>query len=115
MNACDVRSVESANLDIASLIEAIHLVQQLEQNPLDLAVSTSLCVKSFRRDGINLVNEDDSRRVFTRKSEHIAHHARSLSEVFLHEFRPNNANERSCSVMCDRFDEHGLPSTCDHQ
>ena len=67
--------MESTDLDIASLVEAIHLVQQLEQNPLDLAVSTGLCVESFCRDGINLVDEDDSQRVFTRKPEHVAHPA----------------------------------------
>src|SRR5216684_8767096 len=115
MKVCDVGSMESANLDIASLVEAIHLIQQFEQNSLDLTVSTGLCVESLCRDSINLVNEDDSRRVFTREPEHIAHHARSLSEVFLHKFRPNNTDERGRSVMRDGFDEHGLSRTCDNQ
>ena len=105
---------ESADLDVA-LVKAIHSVQQLEQNRLDFTVGAGLYVKSFCRDGVDFVDEDDSGGVFAREPEHVAHHARSLSKVFLHEFRPDDANERSCGVMRDGFDEHGLSRTCDGQ
>ena len=47
------------------------LVEQLEQNPLDLSIGTSLCVKSLRGDGVDLVDEDDGRRVLLGQAEHV--------------------------------------------
>ena len=78
---------ENADLDVASLVKAIHLVQQLGQDPLDFTVAAGLCVKSICRDGVDFVDEDDSGGVFAREPEHVVHHARSLSKVFLYDFR----------------------------
>ena len=54
-----------------SLVSTMSLVEQLEQNPLDLSVGTCLCVKSLRGDGVDLVDEDDGRRVLLGQPEHV--------------------------------------------
>ena len=54
-----------------SLVLSKSLVEQLEKNPLDLSVGTSLCVKSLRGDGVDLVDEDDGRRVLLGQPEHV--------------------------------------------
>jgi len=48
-----------------------------------LSVTSGLRVKTLRGDGVNLIDEDDRRRVLLGQSEHIADHARTLAEVFL--------------------------------
>jgi hypothetical protein len=66
------------DLDVASLIEPIHLVQQLQQDSLYLSVGTSLRIETFRSDRIDLVDKDDRGRVFTGHSEDVSDHSRSL-------------------------------------
>ena len=53
--------LSQAHLDIASLVEAIHLVEEFQQDTLNLSVSTCLGIETFRGDGIDLINEDDGR------------------------------------------------------
>ena len=43
------------HLDVHSLIEPIHLIQQLHENALDFAVSTGLGIETGRGDRINLM------------------------------------------------------------
>jgi hypothetical protein len=66
------------DFDIASLVEPIHLVQQLQQNSLYLPIGTRLRVETFRSDRIDLVDKDDRGRVFTGHSEDVSDHSRSL-------------------------------------
>ena len=56
-----VRDAETAHLDIARLVEAVHLVKEFQQDTLNLSVSTCLGIETFRGDGIDLINEDDGR------------------------------------------------------
>jgi len=42
-----IGNVGDADLDVASPVKAIHLVQQLGQNPLEFTVGAGLCVKSI--------------------------------------------------------------------
>ena len=60
---CRVESIGSVsshdNFDVDGLIEAVHLIEKLEEDSLDFSVGASLGVKTFRRDRVDLVNEDD--------------------------------------------------------
>ena len=46
-------------LDVGGLVEAVHLVEQLEKNSLNFSIGAGLSVKTFRRDSIDFVDEDD--------------------------------------------------------
>ena len=46
--------------------------------------------------------------VLLRKAEHVAHHPRTFAEIFLHELRAHDANERGGGMMRHRLGEHGL-------
>ena len=72
-----------------SLVSRISLVEQLEQNPLDLSVGTSLSVKSLRGDGVDLVDEDDGRRVLLGQAEHVPKNIQTLTLIV-----------NGCSLYC---------------
>ena len=47
------------DLYVCRLVEAVHLVEELEQNPLHFSVRASLAVKALGSNGVNFVDEDD--------------------------------------------------------
>jgi hypothetical protein len=65
------------HLHAGSLVEAVHLVEKLEQDTLHLPVGTHLSIEALGRNGIHLVDEDYRRRVLLGQSEDVPHHARS--------------------------------------
>mmetsp|Transcript_7587 Transcript_7587/g.22193 ORF Transcript_7587/g.22193 Transcript_7587/m.22193 type:complete len:302 (-) Transcript_7587:494-1399(-) len=96
------------HLDVHRLVEAVHLVEKLEEDPLHLAVRPRLRVEALRGDGVHLVDEDDGRGVLSREAEDVAHHARALAQVLLHKLGSNDADEARRRVVCDRLCEHRL-------
>jgi hypothetical protein len=76
---------------------------------LDLAVGTCLGVESFRRNGVNLVNEDDSRGIFAGKAENISDHMRPFTLTLLDELTSNDVNKCGAGMMCNGFDEYRFP------
>ena len=73
------------DLDVDRLIESVHLVQQLQENSLDLAIGAGLRVETLRRDGVDLIDEDDSGRVLLRQPEDVPDHPGPLAQILLHE------------------------------
>ena len=60
----DVGSVGSHNdLDLPELIEPIHLVEELHQGSLDLTIRGVALGQTTASDGVDLVDEDDTRLV----------------------------------------------------
>lgn len=45
------------HLDVGALVETVHLIQQLQQDALHLAVGPRLCVEALGRDGVDLVDK----------------------------------------------------------
>jgi hypothetical protein len=60
------------------LVETVHLVEQLQEDTLHLSIRARLRVESLRRNRVDLVNEDDTRRVLACESEDVSDHARAL-------------------------------------
>lgn len=54
------------DLDVASVVETVELVQKLQHGSLDFSLTARGGIVSLRTDGIDFVDEDDGRRVFTR-------------------------------------------------
>ena len=78
---------------IHSLVETVHLVQQLEEDTLDFSISASLRVESLGSDSIDFINEDDCWRVFFGQAEDVTDHSRTFTEIFLHEFGADDSDE----------------------
>lgn len=73
------QSREETHLDGRLLIESVHLIEQLKQDTLNFAIRPGLRVKSLRRDGIDLIDKDDTRRVLASESEDISNHSGTLA------------------------------------
>eukprot|EP00760_Papus_ankaliazontas_P001924 PhM_4_TR10737/c0_g1_i1/m.81868 len=80
------------DLDVAAAVKTVHLVHHLKHSALHLGVLTLTAAGTA--DGINLVEEDDTRLPGPGHLEQLAHHARPLTNVFLHQLGANDADER---------------------
>ncbi len=60
------------HLNVCSLIESVHLVEKFEKDSLNFAIGSSLCVKTFGGNCVDLVDKDDGRTVLLCKSENVA-------------------------------------------
>src|SRR5439155_5819655 len=68
-------------------------------------------------DGVDLVDEDDARRVLLALLEQVAHTGSAHAHEHLHEVRPADAEERHARFAGDRFGQEGLarPRRADDQ
>mmetsp|Transcript_4964 Transcript_4964/g.16607 ORF Transcript_4964/g.16607 Transcript_4964/m.16607 type:complete len:323 (-) Transcript_4964:459-1427(-) len=96
------------DLDVPPGIEAIELVEQLEHRALDLALAPRRCVVPFRTHGVDLVNEDDGRRVLVGHPEQLAHELGPVSEVLLDELRAGHTEEGGRCLVGHRLGEERL-------
>ena len=78
---------------IHSLVETVHLVQQLEEDTLNFSISTGLRIESLGGDSIDFINEDDCRGIFFCKAEDVTDHSWTFTEIFLHEFGTDDSDE----------------------
>ena len=53
------------------VVEAVHLVEELHQCPLNLTIGRRALREPLSADGIDLVHEDDAGRVLPRISKHL--------------------------------------------
>ena len=75
-------------------LEAIHLDEQLVQRLLAFVVAAAEASATVAADGVDLVNEDDARRVLLGLLEHVAHAARANADEHLDEVGAGNGEER---------------------
>ena len=85
--------MKHAYLDVAARVESIQLVHNLKHSALHLVVPALPIIKSRATDAVNLIEEDEASLLGARHLEHLAHHARALAHVFLHQLRPHNSDE----------------------
>mmetsp|Transcript_13197 Transcript_13197/g.33484 ORF Transcript_13197/g.33484 Transcript_13197/m.33484 type:complete len:417 (-) Transcript_13197:74-1324(-) len=100
------------DLDVGDGLEAVELVQELEHGPLDLGVTAAAAAAAAAHprapDRVDLVHEDDRRRVLPRHHEQLPHHPRPLPDVLLHELRPADSDKGALGVVRDRAREERL-------
>lgn len=99
------------DLDVGSLVETVHLVEQLQQNTLDFTIGTSLGIETLGGDGVNLIDENNGWRVLAGHTEDVADHARAFTKVLLHKLGAHDADEAGCRRVGDGLDQHGLAGT----
>src|SRR5262249_36402113 len=82
------------DLDIAEVVEAVDLREELHERPLDFALAAGPHVDALGSQGINLVDEDDRGRVVATQLEDLLDELRALADELLHELRAHYFNER---------------------
>src|SRR3546814_18661430 len=90
----------SSDLALAAL-EAVHLDQQLVQRLLALVVPATQARAAMAADGVDLVDEDDARRVLLALLEHVAHAAGADADEHLDEVGARDREERPLGLTGD--------------
>mmetsp|Transcript_107483 Transcript_107483/g.229489 ORF Transcript_107483/g.229489 Transcript_107483/m.229489 type:complete len:389 (-) Transcript_107483:2-1168(-) len=98
------------DLDIPTSLEAIKLIHNLQHGPLNLAVAVCLIASARAADGIDLVDEENASFLCSGELKELTHHARSLTDIALHQLGANDADEASVGTVCDRPRRQGLSS-----
>ena len=89
--------------DALLAVESVHLAQQLIQRLLALVVSADARAVALFADGINLVNEYDTRCLLIRLFKQIAYLSRAHANEHLDELRAGDREERDIALARDRF------------
>ena len=89
-------------------LEPVHLDQQLVQRLLALVVRIAEAVAAMAADRVDLVDEDDARRVLLGLLEHVAHAAGADADEHLDEVRARDGEERHARLAGDGAGEQGL-------
>src|SRR5690606_11721545 len=113
-----VRTVRRGDHDHAFVaLEAVHLDEQLVQRLLALVVTAAEARATMPADRVDLVDEDDARRVLLRLLEHVAHARRTDADEHLDEIRARDREERHLRLAGDRAGEQRLAGARrpDHQ
>ena len=105
----DVRPVGGGDQDDAALgVEAVHLDQQLVQRLLALVVPAAHAGAALPADGVDLVDEDDARRVLLGLLEQVAHPGGADADEHLDEVRAGDRVERHAGLAGDRAGQQRL-------
>ena len=89
-------------------LEAVHLDEELVQRLLALVVPAAEARAAVPTDGVNLVDEDDARRVLLALLEEVADAARADADEHLDEVRARDAEERHARLAGDGAREQRL-------
>ena len=98
----DVRPVGGRDDDhVRVRVEAVHLDEDLVQGLLALVVAAAEAGAALAADRVDLVHEDDARRVALGLVEQVAHAARADADEHLDELRAGDAEERHAGLAGD--------------
>ncbi len=89
-------------------LEAVHLDEQLVQRLLALVVAATHAGATVAADRVDLVDEQDRRRLGLRSLEQVAHARGADADEHLHEVRPRDREERHPRLTCDRARQQRL-------
>mmetsp|Transcript_23861 Transcript_23861/g.51446 ORF Transcript_23861/g.51446 Transcript_23861/m.51446 type:complete len:260 (-) Transcript_23861:692-1471(-) len=96
------------DLDVASGLEAVELVDDLKHGALHLIIAAGAVVEAGAADSIYLVYEDDACLLGTSHLEELAHHPRTLTHVLLHQLGANHPDEAGVGAVGDGARGEGL-------
>ena len=89
-------------------LESVHLDEQLVERLLALVVPAAEARAAVAADRVNLVDEDDARRVLLALLEQVAHARRTDADEHLDEVRTADREERDVRFPRDRAGEQRL-------
>eukprot|EP00126_Sphaerothecum_destruens_P015542 Sdes_comp9561_c0_seq1m1037 len=99
------------HLHIAATIKPIQLVEQLQHCALDFTLAPRIRVVSLGAHRVNLINENNRRRVIFRNSKQLAHQFRAIAQILLDQLRSNHAQKCRRCLIGNCFRQQGFPST----
>ena len=99
------------HLDLPLLLEAVHLVEQLHEGALDLAVSAGALREAAAADGVDLVHEDDAGLMVLGEAEHLSDDAGGLADVLVDDGGRHDLEEGSVDVGGQGTGQEGLAGT----
>src|SRR6478735_85176 len=88
--------------DVGVGVEAVHLDEDLVERLLALVVTATEARAALATDGVDLVDEDDARRVALGLVEQVADAAGADADEHLDELRAGDAEERHAGFTRDR-------------
>ena len=94
--------------DVGLRVEAVHLDEQLVEGLLALVVPAAESGAAVTADGVDLVDEDDGRRVLLGLVEEVANTGCADADEHLDEVRSRDRVERHARLTRDRAGEQGL-------
>ncbi len=94
--------------DPAGGVEAVHLDQQLVEGLFALVVAAAHAGTAMAADGVDLVDEDDGRRLFLGLLEQVPHPAGTDADEHLDEVGSRDREERHPGLAGHRPGEQGL-------
>ena len=98
----DVRAVRGGDDDhVRVRVEAVHLDEDLVEGLLALVVAAAEAGAALAADRVDLVHEDDARRVALGLVEQVADAARADADEHLDELRAGDAEERHAGLAGD--------------
>jgi len=97
--------------DVAAVVEAVHLREQLHHGPLDLRVAGGLRVRPLGGDGVDLVDEDDRGFALGREFEEVPDESGALADELPDQLGARHLDERGVGLVCDRLRQHRLPGS----
>ena len=94
--------------DVVLELEAVHLDQELVERLLALVVTATEAGAAMAADGVDLVHEDDARRVLLGLLEEVAHARGADADEHLDEVGAGDREERHAGLAGDRACEQRL-------
>ena len=105
----DIRAVRRRNNDDALICaEAVHLNQQLVQRLLALIMPAAHAGAAMTADRVDLIDEDDRRRILFGLFKQIANTRRAHADIHLYEIRAGNREKRHVCLACHRTGQQRL-------
>ena len=89
-------------------LKAVHLHEHLVQGLLALIVTATETGATLATHGINLVNENDARRILFGVFKHVAHASRAHTHKHLHKIRARDAEKRHLGFTGNAFGEQSF-------
>src|SRR5947209_1259191 len=106
----DVGTVGGGDEDHALVgLEPVHLDEELVQRLLALVVTAAQAGAPMAADGVDLVHEDDARRVLLALLEQVAHSGGADANEHLDEIGSGDREERNVRLSRDRLRQQRLP------
>mmetsp|Transcript_8360 Transcript_8360/g.52121 ORF Transcript_8360/g.52121 Transcript_8360/m.52121 type:complete len:413 (+) Transcript_8360:2261-3499(+) len=90
-------------------LKTIHLCQQLVQGLFPFVIATTNTSTARSAYGIDLINENNTRRILFCFLEQVTHTRCTHTHKHLHKFRTTDAEERHACLSSDGFGQQGLP------
>src|SRR6056300_200665 len=112
---CIIKNINSVggcnNNNTSFIIKAIHLCKKLIDSLFAFIIRWHTTSTTLLTNGINLINEDNTRLVLTSHLKEVAHSLSTHTNEHLNKVRGGALDERNIRFTCDSAGEKSLPGS----